>query len=67
MRDPQWEQSKFNLLGVPSHLYKQSVAEAFKWGFKVLTGRTNDAFTSECRLRFFTGFFRQRRRQPTQT
>lgn len=67
MRDPQWERSKFSLLGVPSHLYRQSAVEAFKWGFKVLTGRTSDAFTSECRLRFFTGFFRQRRRQTAQT
>ena len=67
MRDPQWERSRFRLLDVPSHLYKQTVVEGLKWCFKSLMGQTSDAFTSECRLRFFRGFFRQRRRQVTQT
>ncbi|HEU4770454.1 MAG TPA: glycosyltransferase [Pyrinomonadaceae bacterium] len=63
MRDPEWERSSFHVAGVPGHLYKQTAAHALNWTMSVITGNTDAAFTHECRLRFFAGFFRQRRRQ----
>lgn len=67
MRDPEWERSSFRVAGVPGHLYKQTLSSAFKWLSQIVTGNPDAAFTHECRLRFFTGFFRQRRRQLLQT
>jgi glycosyltransferase involved in cell wall biosynthesis len=63
LADPNWERSKFRVAGVPSHLFKESVTNALAWFLKMLTGKTEAAFVNECRLRFFRGFFRQRRRQ----
>lgn len=60
MRDPEWERSKFHLLGVPSHLYKQTAMQAIGWILKSISGKSDAAFVAECRLRFFQGFFRQR-------
>jgi glycosyltransferase involved in cell wall biosynthesis len=65
MGDPEFERSKFQLLGVPSHLYKQSAADVLKWLAKTLTGNSDRAFAVECRLRFFYGFFLQRARRPS--
>jgi len=66
MRDPAWERSSFRIADVPGHLYKQTFAHGLGW-LKNLALRDPDAaFTHECRLRFFRGFFRQRRRQTTQ-
>lgn len=65
MRDSEWERSKFRLMGVPSHLYKQTAAEVVMWCSRVLAGNASAAFASECRLRFFYGFFRQRRRSAS--
>ncbi len=62
MRDPEFERSRFRLFGVPSHLYKQTAADAMSWVAKVLTGNADAAFERECRLRFFQGFFLQRLR-----
>ncbi len=67
MRDPQWERSKFSLAGVPGHLYKQTLTHGLSWLKTTITGNADAAFTHECHLRFFGGFFRQRRRQTTQT
>ena len=61
MRDPEWERSKFQLAGVPSHLYKETAVQAVMWASKVLSGNNDAAFESECRLRFFYGFFLARR------
>ena len=63
MRDPEWERSKFYLMGVPSHLYKETVTKALTWLSKILRGNADAAFADECRLRFFYGFYRQRKRQ----
>ena len=60
LKDPEWERSKFQLAGVPSHLYKETAMHALTLCAKLLTGNTSAAFQSECRLRFFYGFFRQR-------
>lgn len=67
MRDPQWERSKFSFAGVPAHLYKQTLAHGLSWVKTTITGNADAAFTHECQLRFFGGFFRQRRRQMSQT
>ena len=64
MRDPDWERSKFYLMGVPSHLYKETVTKALTWLSKILRGNSDAAFADECRLRFFYGFYRQRKRKP---
>jgi glycosyltransferase involved in cell wall biosynthesis len=65
LADPEWERSKFRLAGVPAHLLKETATNAFKWLSKMLTGNTDAAFVNECRLRFFSGFFLQRRRQSS--
>ena len=66
MRDPEWERSSFRIAGVPGHLYKQTLNAALNWVKRTITGNADAAFTQECRLRFFAGFFRQRRRQVSQ-
>ena len=60
MKDEEWERSSYRLLGVPGHLYKQTASNAVIWLSRVITGKTDEAFLNECRLRFFRGFFRQR-------
>ena len=60
MKDEEWERSNYRLLGVPGHLYKQTASNAVIWLSRVITGKTDEAFLNECRLRFFRGFFRQR-------
>ena len=60
--DPEWERSRFQIAGVPSHLYKETARQAVAWCSKLLSGKRDAAFESECRLRFFYGFFRQRRK-----
>ena len=65
LADPDWERSKFRLAGVPAHLLKETATNAFKWLSRMLTGKIDAAFVNECRLRFFSGFFRQRRRQSS--
>ncbi len=62
MRDPEWERSKFRLMGVPSHLYKDTATHAVIWFSKVLRG-ADTAFIHECHLRFFRGFFLARQRE----
>ena len=64
MQDPEWERSKFQLGGVPSHLYKQTAAHAFNWLKSTLAGKADTAFTHECNLRFFVGFLQKRLRSP---
>lgn len=62
MNDPEWERSSYRVMGVPGHLYKDTAKHALVWFSRVLTGKTDAAFVNECRLRFFRGFYRQRRR-----
>lgn len=62
MNDPEWERSKFQFLGVPSHLYKETMKQAATWCSRMLSGNADTAFESECHLRFFLGFFRARRK-----
>jgi len=62
MNDPEWENSSYRLLGVPGHLYRQTARNALAWFSRRLAGKNDEAFTHECRLRFFRGFFLQRQR-----
>ena len=55
--------SKGAILGVPAHVYRATIASAGSWIASLLTGRTDDAFTHEVRLRFLRGFFSQRVRE----
>jgi len=59
LNDPEWERSKFQFAGVPSHLYKETAKQAVTWCSKLLSGKSDAAFESECHLRFFYGFFRE--------
>ena len=59
LNDRVWERSKFQLAGVPSHLYNQTARHAVRWCSSLLRGNSVAAFESECQLRFFYGFFRQ--------
>jgi len=65
MKDPEWERSDLRLVGVPGHLYRETAMHAVMWGSKVLTGNRDAAFESECKLRFFYGFFLERRKSST--
>ena len=65
MNDPEWERSKFRFMGVPGHLYKQTATHAVMWCSRVLSGKRDAAFASECRLRFFYGFFLARRKESS--
>jgi glucosyl-dolichyl phosphate glucuronosyltransferase len=56
LRDSEWERSKFRLLGVPSHLYRETGAHAMSW-FSRMMRDADSAFIHECHLRFFRGFF----------
>jgi len=62
LHDPEWERSRFRLLGVPSHLYRETVAHAVGW-FSGIMRDADKAFIHECHLRFFRGFFLARLRE----
>ena len=48
------------LFGVPAHMYRAALGDAAAWIVAAITGRTDEAFCHEVRLRFFRGFFAQR-------
>jgi glucosyl-dolichyl phosphate glucuronosyltransferase len=63
LNDAEWERARFRLAGVPSHVYRETAKQAVAWCSSVLRGDIDAAFQSECRLRFFYGFVRQRQRR----
>lgn len=65
MHDPEWERSRFQLAGVPGHLYKETGLHALRWCLRIATGNTDAAFESECQLRFFYGFFAERTKRSS--
>ena len=67
LADPDWERSKFRVAGVPAHLIKETATNAVKWISRLLTAKSDAAFVNECRLRFFSGFVRQRTRQSSRS
>lgn len=60
MKDAEFERSSYFFLGVPGHLYRETLGHLFSWIGHILTGRTDKAFSHEIHLRFFQGFFKQR-------
>lgn len=62
MRDVEFEGSGPRLFDVPAHLYRSGAAAAFHWLGGMLRGNSAKAFEAETRLRFFHGFYRERRR-----
>ena len=62
LRDPDFEASGARLFDVPAHVYKDAAAAAAGWIKRVLAGAPDAAFEYETRLRFFAGFFQERRR-----
>lgn len=67
MRDELIEVGSARLFDVPAHMYRQAAKDASSLLRLRLTGRRDDAFLPETRLRFFWGFFRKRRRDYLQT
>ena len=63
LRDEDYERSAARLFDVPAHLYKSAAAAALQWGAATLRGSRAEAFACETRVRFFLGFFHERRRQ----
>jgi GT2 family glycosyltransferase len=66
MRDPLFEQSRAGtVLGVPAHVYRSAVGEAWAWASNLLRGRRSLAFAHELKLRFLTAFAVERISQRT--
>jgi cellulose synthase/poly-beta-1,6-N-acetylglucosamine synthase-like glycosyltransferase len=64
MRSPTFEQSSMGrFLDVPAHLYRQAANDAAGWFGHAVAGRWDEAFAHEMHLRFFWGFFQNRRRR----
>src|SRR5918911_3535260 len=61
MRLKDYEVARARLFGVSSFLYKQAFLDCLTWLRFTLTGNSPMAFRTEIRLRFFLGFYRQRR------
>ena len=61
MRIPEMERSaRGRVLGVPAHLYRSAAADAAAWLRLLVAGHRTRAFAAEMRLRFFSGFLRER-------
>ena len=53
MRDPLFERSRAGtVFGVPAHVYRSAMGEAWAWTSSVLRGRRSVAFAHELKLRF---------------
>jgi glycosyltransferase involved in cell wall biosynthesis len=63
MRAEEMEQSDARLFDVPAHLYRNVLQSAIGWLTQSLRAHEELAFKHETELRFFRGFFRQRRQE----
>jgi glycosyltransferase involved in cell wall biosynthesis len=64
LRAEDMEQSALGTVyGVPAHLYRQALVDVIGWIGARLRRQDARAFQHELRLRFFSGFFRGRRRE----
>lgn len=61
-RSEEMERSSGRLFDVPGHLYRQAFADGVAWLKWFLLGKHDLAFAHEMRIRFFLGFFRERRK-----
>ncbi|MGB7925868.1 MAG: glycosyltransferase family 2 protein [Pyrinomonadaceae bacterium] len=61
MRMKDFEVARAHLFGVSSYLYKQAITDGLTWLKFTLYGNRRMAFRTEIKLRFFMGFYRQRR------
>jgi glycosyltransferase involved in cell wall biosynthesis len=61
MRLKDYEVARARLFGVSSYLYKQAFLDSLSWLKFTLTRNSRMAFRTEIRLRFFLGYYRQRR------
>jgi glycosyltransferase involved in cell wall biosynthesis len=62
MRLEDLEKSRARLFDVPAHLYRQALIDAASWLKHRLMGRGMKAFEMENKVRFFLGFYRERRK-----
>jgi glycosyltransferase involved in cell wall biosynthesis len=63
MRSPAFERSSLSrFLDVPGHLFRQYLTDVSAWVGCILSGRIDEAFLLETRMRFFWGFVHTRRR-----
>ena len=62
-----YEVARARLFGVSSYLYKQAFLDSLSWLKFTLTGNSRMAFRTEIKLRFFLGFYRQRRSEYQST
>jgi glycosyltransferase involved in cell wall biosynthesis len=63
MRNEEIETSDARLFDVPAHLYRSALKNTFGWLTQSLRAHEDLAFFYETELRFFRGFFRQRRQE----
>ncbi|HKC62589.1 MAG TPA: glycosyltransferase [Pyrinomonadaceae bacterium] len=63
MRIEELEVGDVRLFDVPAHLYRQALKDMFGWLKHSLRGREELAFERENEVRYFHGFFRQRRKE----
>ena len=61
MRHEEVEKSASRLFDVPVYLYREAMKDGCRWLWYSLQGNRDEAFWHETHLRFFRGFFRQRR------
>ena len=61
MRMEDFEVGRAHLFGVSSYLYREALENLLLWLRYTLTGNSRMAFRTEIKLRFFIGFYRQRR------
>jgi glycosyltransferase involved in cell wall biosynthesis len=61
MRAEETEAASTRLFDVPGHMYRAAAGDALSWLKCRLSGKADEAFWHEIHLRFFAGFFRQRR------
>lgn len=62
LRSEEVERSSGRLFDVPAHLYRQAFEDVVAWLKCFLLGKRDRAFAHEMRIRFFWGFFRERRK-----
>lgn len=63
MRDEQVDAGGRRLFDVPLYMYRAAVTGGLQWLKHTLTRRGDDAFYDEMQLRYFWGFFQQRRQE----